>query len=119
MDRIDSYMFEKESKTLQNCMKMLDDVFDGLDGLPTSKCITGKPYTVVYSDGVKNEGESIGKYYETPNEAVGAWIRSITRWVSHKRGVLHWRERPQLVYIDDDFDNRGFIVYSRLTILEE
>lgn len=107
---------------------MLEDLIRSCEeyvkpGEPTNiyRSVTGEPYIVLTSGGIKMEGAPFGRFYETEQDAIEAFKAQFSFYCSYKncylnnkdKFKLYWRWKPELK------ENNGFMVMARLLISDK
>jgi hypothetical protein len=86
---------------------------DGIDQADWSRCIAGEPFQTVVSYGVQAPGSVIERTFDTPEEAITAWLSAVRLLTERKRGTLYWRHPAEV-----EKTNHGWLVYSRFVSTE-
>jgi hypothetical protein len=112
------------SNLLDEAVLQIEQRFPAQMGQLAFCCETGDRYVTIDSNGIKQEGEASAVWYESEDQAIGAWLDAVTAYASDKVGTLYWRMRPTLEAwpLDDKartHDRPAYKVFSRLVISDK
>lgn len=75
-----------------------------------SRCGTGERYEIVVSGGIKEEGQCFPASFDTPEEAVQAWLDAALSFAGDAKQI-YWRGPPELGPL-----GHQFVVYARFQV---
>lgn len=88
--------------TLDEALSLVDHHFGCSDGPAGPLDANGKPYVILTSGGLTNEGDGLPAIYRTPDLAAQAWHRSFCLYAAEQAGLLKLEYGAAAVMIAHD-----------------